>query len=146
SSVSRLRARQASNSSDPIPAPDVLDDGSAAPANLLPTSPYPSSQPLRLYNRGRADEHYGFYMYYDKSIFLQSTAPINTSEFSNNNGIDPADENGGSTRDESRLRCTLSQTRFLVRMWTNPAFGATLLGPTSDSNSTVKNANSATDF
>ncbi|EXJ88574.1 hypothetical protein A1O1_05504 [Capronia coronata CBS 617.96] len=145
-SDSRLLARQTTNSSDAIPAPDVLDDGSAAPANLLPTSPYPTSQPIKLYNRGQVDEHYGFYMYYDKAIFLKSTAAINVSEFSNNAGIDPDDEDGGATRDQSRLRCTFSQTRFLVRMWTNPAFGATLLSPTSGTNSTNGTANSATNF
>ncbi|KAK7890060.1 hypothetical protein LTR67_008525 [Exophiala xenobiotica] len=145
-SSARLLARQASNNSDSIPAPDVLDDGSAAPANLLPTSPYPTSQPIKLYNRGQVDEHFGFYMYYDKSIFLHSTAPLNTSEFANNNGIDPQDQDGGSTRDQSRLRCTFSQTRFLVRIYTNTAFGATLLSPISGTNSTSMSNNSATNF
>ncbi|KIW64888.1 hypothetical protein PV04_07192 [Phialophora macrospora] len=150
SAASRLRKRQSSNSIDDIiPDPDVLDDGSAAPANLLPTDPYPTSQPVKLYNRGQVDEHYGFYMYYDKAIFLHSTAPLNTSEFADNGGIDPLDANGGSTRDQSQLRCTFSQTRFLVRMWTNPAFGATLLPPiagngTDDTN--AEDSNSATDF
>lgn len=148
SDTTRLRARQSTNTSNLIPAPDVLDDGSAAPANLLPSSPYPTSQPIKLYNRGEADEHYGFYMYYDKAIFLRSTAPINVSEFSSNNGIDPEDENGGSTRNESRLRCTFSQTRFLVRMWTNPAFGATLLPhiPGGNNTTTSETNSSATDF
>ena len=146
---SKLRARQSSNSSnDIIPDPDVLDDGSAAPANLLPTDPYPFSQPIQLYNRGQQDEHYGFYMYYDKAVFLRSTAALNTSEFADNGGIDPEDSNGGSTRDESRLRCTFSQTRFLVRMWTNSAFGATLLAPISNgtNGTNPKDNNSATDF
>lgn len=146
---SKLRKRQSSNSSDTIPAPDVLDDGSAAPANLLPTEPFPFSQPIQLYNRGQADEHYGFYMYYDKAIFLHSTAPFNTSEFANNNGIDPDDTNGGSTRDQSKLRCTFSQTRFLVQMWTNPGFGATLLSPIDNGTNSTTEAeqkNSATDF
>ncbi|OAG40044.1 hypothetical protein AYO21_05725 [Fonsecaea monophora] len=145
---SKLRRRQSTNSSDAIPAPDVLSDGSAAPANLLPNDPYPSSQPIKLYNRGQADEHYGFYIYYDKAIFLHSTAALNTSEFTDNNGIDPEDENGGSTRDQSRLRCTFSQTRFLVRMWTNPAFGATLLPAASNGTNSTDggSSNSATDF
>ncbi|KAJ4507109.1 hypothetical protein HRR83_008280 [Exophiala dermatitidis] len=144
--VSRFLARRATNSSDSIPAPDVLDDGSAAPANLLPNAPYPTSQPIKLYNRGQADEHYGFYMYYDKAIFLKSTTPINTTGFADNGGVDPEDENGGSPRSESKLRCTFSQTRFLVRMWTNPAFGATLLAPIINSNSTGGNGSSATNF
>ncbi|KAI1612146.1 hypothetical protein EDD36DRAFT_275787 [Exophiala viscosa] len=145
-SVSRLAVRQATNSSDDIPAPDVLSDGSAAPANLLPTSPYPTSQPIQLYNRGQADEHYGFYMYYDKAIFLKTTAPVNTSEFADNDGVVPDDENGGSTRDQAKLRCTFSQTRFLVRMWTNAAFGANLLSPISVTNKTKATNSSATDF
>lgn len=142
---SKQLARRDSNNSNIIPAPDVLDDGSAAPANLLPTSPYPTSQPIKLYNRGQQDEHFGFYIYYDKAIFLRSTTPLNTSEFSNNNGVDPADQNGGCTREQSRLRCTLSQTRFLVRMWTNPAFDGALLSPIMSNNSGAGN-NSATDF
>ena len=150
SPTSTLGRRQTTNSSnDIIPDPDTLDDGSAAPANLLPTDPAPTSQPIRLYNRGQADEHYGFYMYYDKAIFLHSTAPLNTSELADNGGIDSQDENGGSTRDQSRLRCTFSQTRFLVRMWTNSAFGATLLPPIVDNGiNTTKpeDRNSATDF
>jgi hypothetical protein len=88
-------------------------------------------------------------MYYDKAIFLHSTAPLNTSEFADNGGIDPLDANGGSTRDQSQLRCTFSQTRFLVRMWTNPAFGATLLPPIAGSgtnNTNAEDSNSATDF
>ncbi|EXJ56428.1 hypothetical protein A1O7_06771 [Cladophialophora yegresii CBS 114405] len=150
STASTVRKRQSNNSADDIiPGPDVLDDGSAAPANLLPTEPYPTSQPIKLYNRGQADEHYGFYLYYDKSIFLHSTAPLNTSQFADNGGIDSLDANGGSTRDQSQLRCTFSQTRFLVRMWTNPAFGATLLPRIADNGSNDTNAgdnNSATDF
>lgn len=149
SSSSRLRKRQNNNATDSIPAPDVLGDGSAAPANLLPTDPYPSSQPIKLYNRGLQDEHYGFYMYYDKSIFLRSRAPFNESLSGDNNGIDPADENGGSTRNEAQFRCTFSQTRFLVRMWTNAGFGATLLPPLTDTNNKTGNkdsVNSATDF
>ncbi|KAK4936669.1 hypothetical protein LTR10_022521 [Elasticomyces elasticus] len=145
-SISRLFVREDTNSSDDIPAPDVLRDGSAAPANLLPTSPYPTSQPIQLYNRGQADEHYGFYMYYDKAIFLESTAPINTSEFADNDGVVPDDENGGSTRDQARIRCTFSQTRFLVRMWTNAAFGANLLSPITVTNGTKTTNSSATDF
>ncbi|KAK6380448.1 hypothetical protein LTS17_005638 [Exophiala oligosperma] len=143
---SKLLSSRDGNNSNIIPAPDVLDDGSAAPANLLPTSPYPTSQPIKLYNRGQQDEHFGFYMYYDKAIFLRSTAALNTSGFSVNDGIDPADQNGGCTRDQSRLRCTLSQTRFLVRIWTNPAFGGALLSPTTSNNNSGPGNSSATDF
>ncbi|KAK5044541.1 hypothetical protein LTR84_010665 [Exophiala bonariae] len=149
--TSSLARRQENNSTDSIPAPDVLNDGSAAPANLLPIDPYPSSQPIKLYNRGLPDEHYGFYMYYDKSIFLRSRAPFNgSSTAADSNGIDPTDTNGGSTRNEAQFRCTFSQTRFLVRMWTNPAFGATLLPPLTETDGSTgtdrEKVNSATDF
>ena len=133
---SRLMTRQTNLSSE-IPAPDTLPDGSAAPANLLPTSPYPFAQPIRLYNRGLQDEHYGFYMYYDKSIFLASTAPLgltNASASSSNNkrqtppsDTSADDTNGGATRLSARARCTFSQTRFLVRIYTSPLFPSTLL-------------------
>ena len=148
SPIATLGKRQSSNSTDDvIPAPDILADGSAAPANLLPTDPDPTSQPIKLYNRGQSDEHYGFYMYYDKAVFLESTAPFNASGFANNGGILPDDENGGSTRDQSSIRCTFSQTRFLVRMWTKPAFGATLLPRIADNSTTkAETSNSATDF
>jgi hypothetical protein len=137
--------RQASNSPIAgIPPPDTLSDGTAAPANLLPNSPFPFSQPIKLYNRGQQDEHYGFYMYFDRSIFLHSISALNLS--STNNDTDPLDVNGGATLQNARLRCTFSQTRFLVRMWTNPGFGATLLSPLPGPNDTSVQNSSATDF
>jgi hypothetical protein len=87
-----------------IPAPDENADGSAAAAMLYPL---PSAQPIRLYNRGLSNEHYGFYSYFDKSIFL--TSQVTTES---------ADANGGTTKDKAKYRCTWSQTRFLVQIWT----------------------------
>ncbi|KAJ4372295.1 hypothetical protein N0V83_004069 [Neocucurbitaria cava] len=112
SSASRLARR--TDPSDPtnitavIPPPMLASDGTAAPANLLP---YPSAQPLRLFNRGKDNEYYGFYTYYDRSIFLKQ---INGT----NRGGNPADTDGGSTKDAANLRCTYAQTRFLVQIWT----------------------------
>ncbi|KAF1942590.1 hypothetical protein EJ02DRAFT_162679 [Clathrospora elynae] len=111
-SASRLAKRADQN--DPtnitavIPPPMLGSDGTAAPANLLPS---PSAQPLRLYNRGKDDEHYGFYNYFDRSIFLKD---INGT----NRGGNPADTNGGSRKDAANLRCTYSETRFLIQIWT----------------------------
>ena len=120
---SRLRTRQSSNSTikNPslnIPPPALNTNGTAAPANVLPNNPYPISQPVRLYNRGQDTEHYGFYTYYDKAIFLTSTLPLNGGETP-----PPEDENGGASMGQAKNRCTFSQTRFLVQIWTNPAFG-----------------------
>ena len=118
-------------SSDPtnitasIPAPMLNSDGTAAPANLLP---FPSAQPLRLYNRGSDNEHYGFYTYYDRSIFLKQ---INGT----NRGGNPADTNGGSTEEAATLRCTFSETRFLVQIWTRSQSSKPLLQSSTQSGS-----------
>lgn len=74
----------------------------------------PSSQPVRLYNRGLNTEHYGFYTYFDRSIFLSSRAPLD----GNTTDTNPNDRNGGSNESDARVRCTWSQTRFLVQIWT----------------------------
>ncbi|KAJ5591982.1 uncharacterized protein N7459_002351 [Penicillium hispanicum] len=114
-SSAKLLRRSDSNSfpnlSSIFPAPAENSDGTAAAATLYPL---PSSQPVRLYNRGRSDEHYGFYTYFDKSIFLASKAPLNDS----GTDFDPHDTNGGSSEADAHARCTWSQTRFLVQIWT----------------------------
>lgn len=113
-----------------IPAPDSNPDGTAAPANLLP---FPSSQPLRLFDRGRPTEHYGFYTYFDRSIFLASNAVLNSTIEAVGNV--PGDEDGGAAETAATVRCTWRQTRFLVQIWTNLGGAASLL----PSNSTAKN-------
>ncbi|KAI9819627.1 MAG: hypothetical protein M1827_007077 [Pycnora praestabilis] len=127
---SSLKRRQGQNNTDPfpnitsdIPPPSINSNGTAAPANLLP---YPTSQPLRLYDRGLSTEHYGFYNYFDRSIFLKSSVPINESDTPDSSD-DPDDENGGATEDEAAVRCTWAQTRFLVQIWTNQASTSILL-------------------
>lgn len=108
-----------------IPPPMLNTDGTAAPANLLP---FPSAQPLRLFNRGQDNEHYGFYTYYDRSIFLKQ---INGT----NRGGNPADVDGGSTKDAATLRCTFSETRFLVQIWTRSQSSKPLLQGSTQSGS-----------
>ena len=105
-----------------IPPPAMDSDGVPRDANLLPES---VSQRLRLYDRGLETEHYGFYVYYDRSIFLKSTALLNGSEIAP--GEVPDDLEGGSTRRAARVRCTWAQTRFLVQIWTRTVNGTTLL-------------------
>ncbi|KAL9605048.1 MAG: hypothetical protein Q9179_001644 [Wetmoreana sp. 5 TL-2023] len=108
------------NSTDPfpnlasvIPPPSKEADGTASPALL---TPYVSAQPLRLYDRNMETEHYGFYTYFDRSIFLKSTALLN---FTNASPSEiPDDENGGADEKAARVRCTWAQTRFLVQIWT----------------------------
>lgn len=106
--VKRADPTDPTNITSVIPPPMLSSDGTAAPANLLP---FPSAQPLRLYNRGKENEYYGFYTYFDRSIFLKQ---INGT----NRGGNPADTDGGSTKDAASMRCTYSETRFLVQIWT----------------------------
>ena len=142
---SRLLKRQGSsstdNTTDPfpnvtsiIPGPDTNPNGTAAAAVLLP---YPSAQPLRLYNRGQSTEHYGFYTYFSKSIFLKSTAPI--GGISNATSSIPDDEDGGAEEDAASVRCTWAQTRFLVQIWTNQGFVAS--SQASNTNSSISSGN-----
>lgn len=100
-----------------IPPPMLEADGTAAAANLLPL---PAAQPLRLYNRGKENEYYGFYTYYDRSIFLKQ---INGT----NRGGNPADTNGGCLKSAATMRCTYAQTRFLVQIWTRSKTSKPLL-------------------
>lgn len=114
-----------------IPPPDTNSDGTAAAANLLPL---PVAQPLRLFNRGLATEHYGFYTYFDRSIFLKSTALLNDT--GPVVGEIPADRDGGADKSAATVRCTWRQTRFLVQIWTNAGAAAPLLGSSPNDTST----------
>ena len=118
-----------------IPPPDTNPNGTAAAAVLLP---YPSAQPLRLYNRGQSTEHYGFYTYFSKSIFLKTAAPIDNSSNETSSILD--DEDGGAEENAASVRCTWAQTRFLVQIWTKNGFVAS--SQASDVNSTVSSDNS----
>jgi len=108
-----------------IPAPSTNDDGTAAAANLLPL---PSGQALKIYDRGLDTEHYGFYVYYDRSIFMKSIQFHNSTVV----GEVPADQNGGSTFDGANARCTWTQTRYVVQIWTRSEASARLLSTSSD--------------
>lgn len=127
-STQRLLKRADTNNSFPdltklIPPPDVNSDGTAASANLYP---FPTSQLLRLYDQGLATEHYGFYQYFDRSIFLKSTTLLDDTTTSI--GDVPDDKDGGSTKSAATVRCTWAQTRFLVQIWTKQGSGLKILG------------------
>ena len=118
------------NLKDIIPSPATQKNGSPAPATLYPL---PSSQPVRLYNRGKEDEHYGFYTYFDRSIFLQSSAPLNGGISDDIEG----DKDGGAKMGDASVRCTWAQTRFLVQIWTRQRGGKkVLLQPSSTTTTT----------
>lgn len=129
---SKLQTRQTKNTTTKfpdirsiIPAPSLSADGTAAPANLLP---FPSQQPLRLFDRGLSTEHYGFYTYYDRSIFLKSVDSLNQTNLVS--GEVPDDQNGGAREGEAKFRCTWRETRFLVQIWTRMNTTSRLLNST----------------
>ncbi len=122
-----------------IPEPSSGPDGLAAPANLVPL---PFAQPLRLYNRGEPNENYGFYTYFDRSIFLQSTALL--SESDRGRGELSADRDGGSAFEDANVRCTWAQTRFLVQIWTNTGSSRPLLAVPGSPSSTTSASPAAT--
>ena len=121
-----------------IPGPSLNKDGTAAPANLLP---FPTQQPIRLYDRGLPTEHYGFYTYFDRSLFLKSLSKLNGSNAAD--GEVPDDENGGATEAEAAFRCTWAQTRFLVQIWTRMNGTTALNNATSTGSSVNHNSNSS---
>ncbi|KAK3394398.1 hypothetical protein B0H63DRAFT_44988 [Podospora didyma] len=108
-------------SSSSIIPPPVLDiDGTGAPAVLLP---FPTQQPLRLYDRGLPTERYGFYTYYNKTIYVKSTEPLDKGQ-----GPVPADQKGGSLKSEAKFVVTWSSARYKVEMWTRRSNSTKLVG------------------
>ncbi|KAL2365222.1 hypothetical protein RJZ56_001840 [Blastomyces dermatitidis] len=132
----QLEGMDADDLRDAIPNPAHNPDGAAAPANLLPL---PIAQPIRLYDRGLPTEHYGFYTFYDRSIFLKADRPLNNDSVLS---VVPDDENGGSTRSAARVRCTWTQTRFLVQIWTQPARNGMGVIPSSPTSSSAASSSS----
>lgn len=102
--------------------PELEDDGTPVEAVMLPT---PVQQPVRLYDRGLPTEHYGFYTYFKRTIYLKS---VNETEEDV-----PLDEDGGCTKTEANYLVTWSQTRMLVRIWTKKLDDDASLLPEGDS-------------
>ncbi|PTB46931.1 hypothetical protein M441DRAFT_64182 [Trichoderma asperellum CBS 433.97] len=107
----RATASDILNISDIIFPPDLKADGTPAPAVMLPN---PVQQPVRLFDRGLPTEHYGFYTYFQRTIFLKSVTALNKSS----EGNVPADENGGCSEIEANHLVTWAETRMLVQIWT----------------------------
>lgn len=105
-----------------VSSPDLLDDGTPAPARLLPDAVH---QPVRLYDRGLPTEHYGFYTYFKKTIYLRSASRSNETD----EGEVPLDEDGGSRKTEANFLATWSETRMLVQIWTRKLNSTQLLNP-----------------
>ncbi|KAI9694420.1 MAG: hypothetical protein M1822_000036 [Bathelium mastoideum] len=121
------------NDASNVPAPNILANGYPAPANLLT---FPQAQQLRLYNRGSQSEYYGFYTYFDRSVFLST---IGGPDAATSASSAPQDANGGAAASNATFRCTWSQTRFKVQIWTKK--GNPLLGSSSSSNALLSTSN-----
>ncbi|RSL52880.1 hypothetical protein CEP53_007942 [Fusarium sp. AF-6] len=99
------------NLTDALPSPELDEDGKPKPAVLLPK---PVQQPVRLYDRGLPTEHYGFYTYFKRTIYLKSVTVLNNTD----EGDIPLDEDGGCGETEADFLTTWSETRLLVQIWT----------------------------
>ncbi|KAM3415709.1 hypothetical protein BST61_g9223 [Cercospora zeina] len=99
-----------------IPRAAVKLDGKPEDSILYP---HVTAQPLRLYNRGEETEHYSFYTYFDRTIYIdnsdssRSSQPWNTTKSNNNNNI-----TSNVPLSSASAVCTFSQTRLLVQIWT----------------------------
>ncbi|EOO02101.1 putative glycoprotease family protein [Phaeoacremonium minimum UCRPA7] len=120
-SENTLNARDV-NLTGSLPPPDLNPDGTGAAAKLLA---YPFQQPLRLFDRGLPTEHYGFYSYYNKTLYVKSVTPLN--ENTADQGNVPADKDGGCLETEANFLITWTQTRFHVQIWTRMGNGTNLL-------------------
>ncbi|KAH8128265.1 glycoprotease family-domain-containing protein [Trichoderma asperelloides] len=118
------------NISDIIFPPDLKADGTPAPAVMLPN---PVQQPVRLFDRGLPTEHYGFYTYFQRTIFLKSVTALNKSS----EGNVPADENGGCSETEANHLVTWAETRMLVQIWTRKLNSTGSLLPSDGSEGTM---------
>ncbi|KAG7139343.1 hypothetical protein HYQ45_003649 [Verticillium longisporum] len=101
-----------------LPEPELNEDGSAAPATFMPKA---FQQPIRLYDRGLDTEHYGFYTYFTRSIYLRSVTVLNGTDPARGGDGEsnvPLDEEGGARLSEASFIVTWTQTRFLVQIWT----------------------------
>lgn len=98
-----------------IPQQAIRTDGRPAPAVLYP---FAYAQPLRLYNRGESTEHYGFYTYYDRTMYLSaSSIATNSSSSSSLSG----DIKPNVHLENANAVCTWSQTRLHFQIWTQKA-------------------------
>ncbi|ROW11058.1 hypothetical protein VMCG_01099 [Cytospora schulzeri] len=110
-----------------LPAPLLNEDGTGAAAQLRP---YPFQQPLRLYDRGLPTEHYGFYVYFNKTIYLESL-DNETASF---------ESDGGSRETNANWLVNWQQTRFIVKIWTQKGNSTRLMGgatPATDVSATT---------
>lgn len=102
------------NVTEILPYPELNPDGTGAPARLYP---FVTQQPVRLFDRGLPTEHYGFYTYFNKTVYLTDMEKRVSS-----------DEDGGALLQHAKFLMTWTQTRFVVKIWTRTENATQLLG------------------
>ncbi|KAK3072476.1 hypothetical protein LTR53_006728 [Teratosphaeriaceae sp. CCFEE 6253] len=119
-----------------IPRPALRPNGQPADPELYP---YATAQPLRLFDRGRSSEHYGFYTYFDRSLLIANLSANATAGV----GLGGSVASGVALGNASAV-CTWAQTRLRVQIWTRrgttaaslstliPARGLTAANSTAD--------------
>ncbi|QIW97068.1 hypothetical protein AMS68_002586 [Peltaster fructicola] len=111
-----------------IPKPTINSDGTPTSERLYPLA---EAQPLRLYKRQQQDEHYGFYTFYDRTVYIANSSSgsiISNTPLSNASAV-----------------CTWSQTRFLVQIWTRGLLSSVSIGNgSSDAAASNSTANDMT--
>lgn len=130
-------AGSGSSLTDALPAPIVNADGTGAAAQLRP---FPYQQPLRLFDRGLPTEHYGFYSYFNKTIYVSTMDNTSTVTSSNE---------GGVLETSAAWYATWTQTRFVVKIWTQKqtsSNGARLIGSSNGASSSSSNTSSPGSF
>ncbi|KAL1894326.1 hypothetical protein Cpir12675_003708 [Ceratocystis pirilliformis] len=113
-----------------LPLPESKSDGSTATARLFPRL---WQQPVRLFDRGLSTEHYGFYAYFRRTIYVQSLEVINSTTGSGTD--DTVDGNGGALITDANYLITWGQTRVKVALWTSLGNSSSLLAATSGTES-----------
>ncbi|KAH7635108.1 hypothetical protein B0T09DRAFT_253673 [Sordaria sp. MPI-SDFR-AT-0083] len=124
SASNQLNRRQSNGAIDLSFIPPVLNpDGTGAPALLMP---FPTQQPLRLFDRGLPTEHFGFYTYFNKTVYISGDAS--------------SDRVGGSTASDSKFVITWLSARYKVEIWTGQVNATRLLGSQSNGGAASNNS------
>lgn len=112
-----------------IPKPLLLANGRPDGPLLYP---YVTAQPLRLYNRGQDDEHYGFYTYFSKTVFVANASSASASKIQTRQ-TSPLNETlttATSSAAKAQAFCSFVQTRLHVRIGTKRFVGPGLVSHT----------------
>jgi hypothetical protein len=111
------KSSKPTTTSTKIPRPILKSNGNPTTQLLYP---FATVQPLRLYNRGLEDEHYGFYTYFSKSVLVANGS--STSNLNSNSSSSSSSSNLTltvvSANQQAQALCTFTQTRFRVQIWT----------------------------